>query len=62
MLLVKGEPTMANKIMPFAKIQKPEEKAQFEVTNRKDRRRRNSNKKTAKGGFRLDKEQNKKPC
>lgn len=48
MLLVKGELTMAHKITPFAKVQKPEEEAKFEVNNRKERRRRNSKKTTAK--------------
>lgn len=39
---------MAHKITPFAKVQKPEEEAKFEVNNRKERRRRNSKKTTAK--------------
>ncbi len=42
---------MAHKITPFAKVQKFEEEAKFEINNRKERRRRNSKKTTAKHSF-----------
>ena len=54
MLLAKGDINMEHmqrswqKVTPFTKVKKPEDKPKFEVTNRKERRRLKSRKAEAK--------------